>query len=85
MIEFDSYANRLQIAGNGRYEAQEIERVNPFVVEFARMVDSITPGAPLAVPAAWARHIVAVMLAVEESGRLGREITISDADYADPD
>jgi len=85
MIEFDSYSNRLQIAGNGRYEAQEIERVNPFVVEFARMVDSITTGAPLAVPAAWARHIVAVMLAVEQSGRLGREITISDADYADPD
>jgi hypothetical protein len=37
------------------------------------------------VPTAWARHIVAVMLAVEESGRQGREITIPDADYADPD
>ena len=85
MIEFDSYSNRLQVAGNGRYEAQQVERVNPFVVEFARMVDSITSGAPLAVPAAWARHIVAVMLAVEESGRLGREIAIPDADYADPD
>ena len=85
MIEFDSYSNRLQVAGNGRYEAREIERVNPFVVELARMVDSITTGAPLAVPAAWARHIVAVMLAVEESGRQNREIVIPDADYADPD
>ncbi len=73
------------MAGNGRYEPREVERVNPFVVEFARMVDSITSGAPLAVPPAWARHIVAVMLAVEESGRLGREVIIPDADYADPD
>jgi predicted dehydrogenase len=85
MIEFDSYSNRLQVAGNGSYAARPIERVNPFVVEFARMVDSITTGAPLAVPTAWARHIVAVMLAVEESGRIGREVLISDGDYADPD
>ena len=49
------------------------------------MVDSITTGAPLAVPPAWARHIVAVMLAVEQSGRENREIMISDANYADPD
>lgn len=85
MIEFDSYANRLQIAGNGEYETQTIERANPFVVEFARMVDSITTGAPLAVPTSWARHIVAVMLAVEESGRLGREVVIADSNYADPE
>jgi predicted dehydrogenase len=85
MIEFDSYSNRLQVAGNGEYENRPIERANPFVVEFNRMVDSITSGAPLAVPPAWARHIVAVMLAVEESGRQNREIVIPDADYADPD
>jgi predicted dehydrogenase len=85
MIEFDSYSNRLQVAGSGSYENRLTERVNPFVVEFARMVDSITTGAPLAVPTAWARHIVAVMLSVEESGRQGREVTIPDADYADPD
>jgi predicted dehydrogenase len=85
MVEFDSYSNRLQVAGNGSYEARPIERANPFVVEFARMVDSITTGAPLAVPTAWARHIVAVMLAVEESGRLGREVIIPESDYADPE
>jgi phthalate 4,5-cis-dihydrodiol dehydrogenase len=85
MIEFDSYSNRLQVAANGSYEARPIERVNPFVVELSRMVDSITTGAPLAVPTAWARHIVAVMLAVEESGRRGREVVIADADYAEPD
>jgi predicted dehydrogenase len=85
MIEFDSYSNRLQVAGNGTYEAREVEPVNPFVVELARMVDSVTTGAALAVPPEWARHVVAVMLATEESGRLGREIAISDADYADPD
>jgi predicted dehydrogenase len=85
MIEFDSYSNRLQVAVNGSYEDRPVERVNPFVVEFNRMVDSITTGAPLAVPTAWARHVVAVMLAVEESGREGREIVISDDDYAEPD
>ena len=42
MIEFDSYSNRLQVAGNGRYEVRPDRAVNPFVVEFARMVDSIT-------------------------------------------
>lgn len=85
MIEFDSYSNRLQVAGEGAYEERPVERVNPFVAEFARMIDSITTGAPLAVPPAWARHIVAVMLAAEESGRTGREIVIPEADYADPD
>lgn len=85
MLEFDSYANRFRVAGAGQYEDRSPERVNPFVVEFGRMVDSITTGAPLAVPSAWARHIVAVMLAVEESGRTGREIAIPAADYADPD
>jgi predicted dehydrogenase len=85
MLEFDSYSNRFRVAGNGMYEDRPVERHNPFVVEFGRMVDSITSGVSLAVPAAWARHIVAVMLAAEESGRLGREVTISDADYADPD
>ena len=75
MIEFDSYATASRSPATAATRPSEIERVNPFVVEFARMVDSITTGAPLAVPAAWARHIVAVMLAVEESGRLGREIT----------
>jgi len=84
MLEFDSYANRFRIAGAGTYEDRQLERVNPFVVEFGRMVDSIATGAPLAVPPAWARHIVAVMLAVEESGRHNREIVIPDADYADP-
>ena len=85
MIEFDSYANRFRIAGAGKYEDRSLERVNPFVVEFGRMVDTIATGAPLAVPATWARHIVAVMLAAEKSGRLGREVLISDADYAEPD
>ncbi|MGE3270281.1 MAG: Gfo/Idh/MocA family protein [Chloroflexota bacterium] len=85
MIEFDSYANRLQVAGSGQYEDRPMERINPFVAEFVRMVDSITTGAKLAVTPEWARHIVAVMLATEESGRLGREVVIADADYADPD
>jgi hypothetical protein len=49
------------------------------------MVNSIATGAKLAVTPEWARHIVAVMLAVEESGRTGREVRIADTDYADPD
>ncbi len=85
MIEFDSYANRLQVAGNGEYQDIPTERVNPFVAEFVAMIDTITNGAPMAVPPLWARHIVAVMLATEESGRTGREVLISDGDYADPD
>ncbi|MCC6177715.1 MAG: Gfo/Idh/MocA family oxidoreductase [Chloroflexi bacterium] len=85
MLEFDSYASRLQIARDGVYVPEPVERNNPFVVELRRMIDSLTTGAPLAVPMAWARHIVAVMLAVEESGRLGREVVIPEGDYADPD
>jgi predicted dehydrogenase len=85
MIEFDSYSNRLQVAGSGTYEDRPIERVNPFVAEFVQMVNSIATGAKLAVTPEWARHIVAVMLAVEESGRTGREVRIADTDYADPD
>jgi len=85
MLEFDSYANRFRVAGDGQYEDRPVEPVNPFVVEFERMLDSITTSAPLAVPEAWARHVVAVMLAAEKSGRTGREIAIADNDYADPD
>jgi len=85
MIEFDSYANRIQVAGAGGYKPRPVERVNPFHAEFRRMLDSISSGAPVAVPASWARHIVAVMLATEESGRTGREVAIPDADYSDPD
>ncbi|MDP8923260.1 MAG: Gfo/Idh/MocA family oxidoreductase [Chloroflexota bacterium] len=85
MIEFDSYANRFRVAEGGQYVEQPVEKVNPFVVEFGRMVDSIETGAPLAVPMGWARHIVAVMLAAEESGRNGREVVIPDRDYAEPD
>ena len=32
-----------------------------------------------------ARHVVAVLLAVEESGRTGREVVIPEGDYAEPD
>jgi predicted dehydrogenase len=85
MIEFDSYANRIQVAGNGEYENRPMERLNPFVEEFVRMVDTITNSAKMAVTPEWSRHIVAVMLAVEESGRTGREVVISDADYSEPD
>jgi predicted dehydrogenase len=85
MIEFDSYANRLQVAGNGEYENRPLERLNPFVEEFVRVVDTITTGAKMAVSPEWSRHIVAAMLAVEESGRTGREVVISEADYAEPD
>jgi len=85
MLEFDSYANRFQIAKDGTYVETPVERVSPFVVEFGRMIDSIETGASLAVPAAWARHIVAVMVAAEESGRTNREVVIPAADYADPE
>jgi predicted dehydrogenase len=85
MIEFDSYSNRLQVAGNGEYQNIPTERVNPFVAEFEAMMDTIVNGAPMAVPPRWARHIVAVLLATEESGRTGREVLIPDGDYADPE
>jgi predicted dehydrogenase len=85
MIEFDSYAHRFRVAENGQYVEKPVEKVSPFVVEFGRMVDSLESGAPLAVPTAWARHIVAVMVAAEESGRTGREVVIEDGDYADPE
>jgi hypothetical protein len=55
------------------------------VAEFKAMMDTITNGAPMAVPPRWARHIVAVLLATEESGRTGREVLIPDGDYADPE
>lgn len=84
MVEFDSYSNRLQVAEDGRYAQRELQPGNPFVAEFGRMVDTILTGAPTAVPNGWARHIVAVMLAAEESGRTRREVRISDEDYAEP-
>ena len=55
------------------------------MAEFHAMIDSLTNGTPLAVPPLWARHIVAVMLAAEESGRTGREVIIPASDYADPE
>jgi predicted dehydrogenase len=84
MLEFDSYTNRVQVARAGTYERRDPPKVDAFTRELAAMVETITRGVPAAVPTAWARHIVAVMLAVEESGRTGRLVAIGEADYAEP-
>src|SRR5215212_8003937 len=73
MIEFDSYSNRLQAAGNGRYEPRPVERINPFVAEFARMVDSITTSNQVPLPAARAAPTVKGKRALGHAVRQGSE------------
>ncbi len=76
MLRFDSYSNRLDIDQDGAYVAQPIERVDPFVAELRNLVGAIRGQEPLRVPPAWGRHIVEVLLATEESSRLGREVSL---------
>ena len=85
MLEFDSYTGRLRVSEDGAYAVRDLPAADPFTAELGSLVSAIRSGDPLAVPTAWARHVVAVLLAVEESGRTGREIPISEADYADPE
>ena len=80
MLLFDSYSNQLAVGNGGQYEPVDIERVDPFAAEVANLVGTIHGREALDVPPAWARHIVEVMTACEESSRSGREVRIEPAE-----
>jgi predicted dehydrogenase len=77
MLRFDSYSNQLAVDRDGRYEALEVTRVDPFEAELRNLVGAIHGTEALRVAPAWGRHIVEVLLAAEESSRSGREVEIS--------
>jgi phthalate 4,5-cis-dihydrodiol dehydrogenase len=84
MLRFDSYSNRLAIDRDGSYEPIECSAVDPFAEELKNLVGSIRGTESLRVPPAWGRHIVAVLLAAEESSKTGREVIIPTVPQASP-
>lgn len=76
MLRFDSYSNQLAVDAGGAYEPIECTRVDPFTEELQNLVAAIRGNETLQVPPAWGRHIVAVLLAAEESSRTGREVAL---------
>lgn len=76
MLTFDSYANRLAVEQDGKYEPVAVEAVNPFSAELRNLVGAIQGREELAVSPAWGRHIVEVLAACEESSRSGCEVRI---------
>jgi predicted dehydrogenase len=80
MLLFDSYSNRLSVDKTGAYEAVPVDEVDPFAAELRNLAVAIRGEEPLRVPPRWGRHIVEVLLAAEESSRLGREVSIPPCD-----
>jgi predicted dehydrogenase len=78
MMRFDSYSNQIAVDCAGRYEPIQLQRVDPFTEELKNLVGTIHGRETLRVPPEWGRHILAVLLAVEESSRTGREVRVGD-------
>lgn len=76
MLLFDSYSNRLAVDKDGRYDPIELTPTNPFAEELKNLVGAINGTEPLRITPQWGRHIMAVLEAVEESSRTGREVVI---------
>jgi phthalate 4,5-cis-dihydrodiol dehydrogenase len=77
MLRFDSYSNRLAVDHEGAYAPIEVQRVDPFAEELKNLVGSMLGREQLRVSPAWGRQMVEVLLAAEESSRLGREVEIA--------
>ncbi len=77
MLTFDSYSNLLAVSEDGQYRPIPVERHDPFARELQAFVESLRTGGPLPVPVEWARHIVEVLCACEESSRCGREVVLA--------
>ncbi|HET6316892.1 MAG TPA: Gfo/Idh/MocA family oxidoreductase, partial [Chloroflexota bacterium] len=80
MLLFDSYSNRLSVDRSGAYEAVPLVEVDPFAAELRNLAGAIRGEEELLAPPRWGRHIVEVLLAAEESSRLGREVAVSSCD-----
>jgi predicted dehydrogenase len=66
----------LWVAREHGYELVEVAPNNPFALEFEQFADCILNDTPEPITPAYARHIVAVLLAAEESARIGREVLV---------
>jgi predicted dehydrogenase len=66
----------LWISREGRYEQIPVAENQPFALEFAQFAQSIIDDTPEPITPQYARHIVAVLLAAEESARTGREVVL---------
>jgi phthalate 4,5-cis-dihydrodiol dehydrogenase len=66
----------LWVARESRYEPVEYEPNSPFNLEFELFARSILDDTPEPITPEYARHIVAVLLAAEESARTGREVVL---------
>ena len=80
MLLFDSYSGRLAVDRGGTYEPVVVDQVDPFAAELQNLVCAIRGEEALLVPPRWGRHIVEVLLAAEESARIGREVAIAAQD-----
>jgi predicted dehydrogenase len=76
MLRFDSYSNRLAVDKDGKYEPEEITRLNPFTQEMRNLVGAINGTEELRITPQWGRHIMAVLEACEESSKTGREVQV---------
>jgi|HigsolmetaAR202D_1030399.scaffolds.fasta_scaffold00061_33 Predicted dehydrogenases and related proteins len=70
----------LWIARSDHYEEVAYEPNNPFALEFELFAEAIRNNSEEPITPRYARHIVAVLLAAEESARTGREVILSERD-----
>ena len=66
----------LWVARAERYEPVEVAPNDPFSLEFELFARSILDDTPEPIAPTYARHVVQVLLAAEESARTGREVVI---------
>lgn len=66
----------LWVARDDQYEAIGVEENDPFELEFELFAQSILQDLPEPIAPAYARHIVAVLLAAEASARAGHEVIL---------
>ena len=76
MLLFDSYSNRLAVDKDGSYDPIILTPTNPFAEELKNLVATINGTETLRITPQWGRHIMAVLEAVEESSRTGREVVV---------
>lgn len=78
MLKLSTFAPNagLWVAREDQYEAVEVKENDPFVLEFELFAEAILQDLPEPIAPAYARHIVAVLLAAEASSRSGHEVIL---------
>jgi predicted dehydrogenase len=66
----------LWVARDDKYELIDVEEHSPFALEFKLFAESIRNDTSEPITPQYARHIVEVLLAAEESARTGREVVL---------